>query len=72
MLYCRYRINAGAVGMPSRDSVPGWLDIWDDGVFRTAQAGGRAIVAYGLTPRGQRPIESYAARHKADGCGRER
>jgi hypothetical protein len=58
VLYCRYRINAGVAGVPSRDSVPGWLDIWDDGVFRTAQAGGRAIVAYGLTPRGQRPIES--------------
>jgi hypothetical protein len=57
-LYCRYRINAGAAGVPSRDTMPGWLDIWDDGVFRTVQAGGWAIVAYGLTPRGQRPIES--------------
>jgi hypothetical protein len=56
--YCRYRINAGAVGIPSRDSVPAWLDMWDDGVFRSAQDGGRAIVAYGLSPRGQRPLDS--------------
>jgi len=58
VLYCRYRINAGPVGEPSRESAPPWLDIWDDGVFRTAQIGGRAIVAYGLSPRGQRPIDS--------------
>ena len=58
VLYCRYRINAGPLGRPSREGVPSWLDIWDDGVFRTAQGGGRAIVAYGLSPRGQRPIES--------------
>ena len=58
VLYCRYRINAGPVGQPSRELAPPWLDIWDDGVFRTAQVGGRAIVAYGLSPRGQRPIES--------------
>jgi hypothetical protein len=58
VLYCRYRVNTGRVGEPSRESVPRWLDIWDDGVFRTAQNGARAIVAYGLSPRGQRPISS--------------
>ena len=58
VLYCRYRINAEPVGQPSRALAPSWLDVWDDGVFRTAQIGGRAIVAYGLSPRGQRPIES--------------
>jgi hypothetical protein len=58
VLYCRYRLNAGPVAPPSRELGPLWLDIWDDGVFRTAQVGGRAIVAYGLSPRGQRPIES--------------
>jgi hypothetical protein len=57
VVYCRYRINAGAVGVPSRTTSPPWLDIWDDGVFRTAQAGCHALVAYGLAPRGQRPIE---------------
>ena len=58
VLYCRYRINAGPVGHPSREFAPPWLDTWDDGVFCTAQIGGRALVAYGLSPRGQRPIES--------------
>ena len=58
VLYSRYRINATPAGQPSRDAVPRWLDIWEDGVFRTAQSGGRAIVAYGLAPRGQRPISS--------------
>ena len=59
VLYCRFRINAGPVGQPSCELAPPWLDIWDDGVFRTAQMGGRAIVAYGLSPRGQRRIESF-------------
>lgn len=59
VLYCRYRVNAGPTGEPSRGKVPNWLDIWDDGVFRCAQAGGRAIVAYGIPPRGQRPIDSW-------------
>jgi hypothetical protein len=58
VLYCRYRINAAPVGQPSRESLPAWADMWDDGVFRTAQVGGRAIGAYGLSPRGQRPISS--------------
>src|SRR6266508_5399428 len=58
VLFCRYPIHAGPAGLPSRDSVPEWLDIWDDGTFRTAQTGARAVVAYGLSPRGQRPIES--------------
>ncbi|HUF53067.1 MAG TPA: hypothetical protein VMR52_04750 [Dehalococcoidia bacterium] len=59
VLYCRYRVNAGPVGQPSRDAVPKWLDIWDEGLFRAAQNGGRAIVAYGIPPRGQRPIDSW-------------
>jgi hypothetical protein len=58
VVYCRYRINAGPVGTPSRTAAPPWLDIWEDGVFRTTQEGGRALVAYGLSPRGQRPTES--------------
>jgi hypothetical protein len=58
LLYTRYRVNAGPVGQPSRENVPRWFDIWEDGVFRTAQSGPRAIVAYGLAPRGQRPISS--------------
>jgi hypothetical protein len=58
VLYTRYRLNAGPVGQASREASPNWLDIWEDGVFRTAQAGGRAIVAYGLMPRGQRPVSS--------------
>jgi hypothetical protein len=58
VLYCRYRVNSGPVGRPSREGVPKWLDIWEEGVYRTAQAGGRAIVAYGLAPRGVRPVES--------------
>jgi hypothetical protein len=45
VMYCRYRINAGAVGVLLRDSLPAWADIWEDGVFRTVQKGGRAIVA---------------------------
>jgi hypothetical protein len=56
VLYCRYRINAGPTGMPSREGTAPWLDIWDDGVFRAAQSGRRALVGYGLSPRGQRPI----------------
>ena len=51
VLYCRYRTDAGAVGAPGREGVPKWMDIWEDGVFRAAQEGGRAIVAYGLRPR---------------------
>jgi len=58
VLYCRYRVNAGLAGQPARELGPAWLDIWDDGVFRTSQVGGRAVVAYGLAPRGQRPMES--------------
>ena len=58
VLYTRYRINAGPVGQPSRDNVPSWFDIWEDGVFRTAQVGGRTIVAYGMAVRGQRPLSS--------------
>jgi hypothetical protein len=58
VLYCRYRVNAGPIGQPSRVKVPPWMDIWEEGVFRTSQAQGTAIVAYGLMPRGQRLIES--------------
>jgi hypothetical protein len=58
VLYCRYRINARPVGEASREAAPPWMDIWDDGVFRTAQLDGRALAAYGLSPRGQRPIDS--------------
>lgn len=57
VLYSRYRVNAGRVGERSRE-LASWYDIWEDGTFRTAQKGGQAIVAYGLTPRGQRPISS--------------
>jgi hypothetical protein len=57
VLYTRYRVNAGPVGREARPG-PHWHDIWEDGIFRCAQAGGRAIVAYGLMPRGQRPVES--------------
>lgn len=58
VLYTRYRINAGRTGVPSREKAPPWLDIWEDGVFRVVQEGGRAVAGYGLTPRGQRPMES--------------
>lgn len=58
VLYCRYRVNAGRTNEPSREGKPKWLDIWEDGVFRAAQNGGRAVVAYGLMPRGQRPVDS--------------
>jgi hypothetical protein len=58
VLYSRYRVNAGPVGKASREGVPRWLDIWEDGVFRTAQGGSQAIVAYGVMPRGQRPVSS--------------
>lgn len=58
VLYTRYRVNAGPVGKASRQDSPRWLDIWEDGVFRTAQAGSKAVVAYGLMPRGQRPVSS--------------
>jgi len=57
VLYSRCRINAGRVGEESREPAS-WHDIWEDGTFRAAQSGGRAIVAYGLTPRGQRPVAS--------------
>ena len=57
VLYARYRVNAGRVGEQTRQAAS-WHDIWEDGTFRTAQSGGRAIVANGLTPRGQRPITS--------------
>lgn len=57
VLYTRYRINAGPIGEQSRESAS-WHDIWEDGVFRSVQSGGNAIVGYGLTPRGQRPITS--------------
>jgi hypothetical protein len=56
-LYSRYRVNAGKIGERSREAAS-WRDIWEDGTFRTAQAAGRVIVAYGLAPRGQRPISS--------------
>jgi hypothetical protein len=58
VMYSRYRVNAGRVGESSRVGLPAWLDIWEDGVFRVAQEGPRAIVAYGLMPRGQRPVDS--------------
>ncbi|MEX0682250.1 MAG: hypothetical protein WD904_06175 [Dehalococcoidia bacterium] len=58
VLYTRYRANAGVTGEPSRESAPRWLDIWEDGVFRSAQNGSRAIVAYGVAPRGVRSIDS--------------
>ncbi|MEO8458664.1 MAG: hypothetical protein ABI559_12745, partial [Chloroflexota bacterium] len=57
VLYSRYRMNAKAVGEQSRREAS-WHDIREDGTFRSAQEGGRAIVAYGMTPRGQRPISS--------------
>jgi hypothetical protein len=57
VVYSRYRINAGRVGEQSRRE-RSWHDIWEDGTFRTAQDGGCAIVAYGMTPRGQRPLSS--------------
>lgn len=57
VLYTRYRLNA-PLQRPTSGEGPGWLDIWDEGVFRCAQTGNRAIVAYGLMPRGQRPVES--------------
>lgn len=57
VLYSRYRINAGPVGQQSREAAS-WHDIWEDGVFCAAQSGPRAVVGYGLTPRGQRPISS--------------
>jgi hypothetical protein len=69
VLYCRYRTNSGAVGVPSRESAPAWLDISDDGIFRTVQDGNRAIVAYGITPRGQRPIESLRLDIRLMGVG---
>lgn len=59
VLYTRYRVNAGPVGQPLREGVPRWLDIWEDGIFRTAQSGPRAVVVYGLAPRGQRAISSW-------------
>lgn len=58
VVYTRYRVNAGPIGAPSREGMPRWMDIWEEGVFRTAQVGPRAIVAYGLTPRGQRAVSS--------------
>ena len=61
----RYRINDWPVGQPSRELASAWLDIWDDGVFRTAQIGGRALVAYGLSPRGAAADRESQGSHKA-------
>jgi len=55
-LYCRFRINSGHPGDPSPQASPLWLDVWEDGVFWTAQNRASAIVAYGLPPRGPRPL----------------
>jgi hypothetical protein len=54
VLYCRYRVDAGPAGRVARPAAH-WLDIWEEGLFRCAQSGTRAIVGYGLMPRGQRP-----------------
>ncbi len=58
VLYTRYRVNGGPIGKASSESLPRWMDIWEEGVFRTAQVGSKAIVAYGFMPRGQRSAES--------------
>jgi hypothetical protein len=69
VLYCRYRVNAGSVGEASRQEVPSWMDTWEEGVFRTAQVGSQAIVAYGIPPRGQRPIGSMRLDIRLLGAG---
>ena len=58
VLHTRYRAGAGSAGKASREGVPAWLDIWEDGVFRSAQHGRRAVVAYGIAPRGMRQLDS--------------
>ena len=58
VLYCRYLVNDRRVGQFVYESSREALDLWEEGSFRTAQHRGDAIVAYGLLPRGQRPVHS--------------
>lgn len=58
VLYCRYVLNDHRVGAFAYESDRAALDLWEEGTFRTAQKGGDAAVAYGLMPRGQRPVHS--------------
>ncbi len=58
VLYCRYLINDRRAGDSVYASSGISVDLWDDGLFRTAQSGRAAIVAYGTLPHGRRPVHS--------------
>lgn len=56
VLYCRYVMNEKRRGALVHESQRTAVDLWDEGTFRAAQNGGKAIVTYGLMPRGQSPV----------------
>jgi len=58
VVYCRYLVNERRAGDSPYASSGTPVDLWDDGLFRTAQSGRVAIVAYGTLPHGRRPVHS--------------
>jgi hypothetical protein len=58
LLYCRYVVNDRRPGQSVYPSSGLAADLWDEGLFRSAQNRGNAIVAYGMLPRGYRAVSS--------------
>jgi hypothetical protein len=56
VLYSRYLINDRKAGAFVHDAQRVAVDLWEEGIFRAAQRGPTAIVAYGTTPRAYRPV----------------
>jgi hypothetical protein len=58
VLYCRYLMNEGGPFGSMHESGRTAVDLWDLGVFRTAQTRGDAVVAYGALPYLLFPVSS--------------
>ena len=58
VLYCRYLMNEGGPFASMHESGRTAVDLWDLGVFRTAQSRGDAIIAYGALPYLLFPVSS--------------
>jgi hypothetical protein len=58
VLYCRYLMNEGGPFASMHESGRTAVDLWDLGVFRTAQRRGDAVVAYGVLPYLLFPVSS--------------